>query len=267
MKTQIKPIVDALGELVEVEYLEGGERCAPHQGIESIFPGQAYFSWYEQPTRAALQAAHIRVAAKLDASGCCYRKQSDGSQQLRAAIALENEISIDPLAMHPALTDTASTGALPALTPSYGGTDSDASTAGPTTPLEEHRCAFDGVICFSQGCAVSTGMLLELRAHVGAGLDELPVRLVILICGGRPFESGGGLQRVDTRGVAPLEIKSVHVHGRHDTNLAESRQLASLYDDRDKQVIELDIGHCPPRRTSEVSVVAAAIRSALVTLD
>ncbi len=32
MKTQIKPIVDALGELVEVEYLEGGERCAPYQG-------------------------------------------------------------------------------------------------------------------------------------------------------------------------------------------------------------------------------------------
>ncbi len=110
-------------------------------------------------------------------------------------------------------------------------------------------------------------MLLELRARVGAGLDPLPVRLMILICGGRPFESGGGLQRVDTRSVAPLEIKSVHVHGRHDTNLAESRQLAALYDDRDKQVIELDIGHCPPRRTSEVSVVAAAIRSALVTLD
>ncbi|KAI3489894.1 hypothetical protein L1887_45987 [Cichorium endivia] len=191
MKTQIKPIVDALGELFEVEYLEGGERCAPYQGIESIFPGQAYFSWYEQPTRAALQAAHSRVAAKLDASRGCYGKQGDDSQQLSAAIALGKEVGIDPLAMHPALTDTASTGASPALTPSYGGTDSDASTAGPTTPLEERRCAFDGVICFSQGCAVSTGMLLELRARVGAGLDELSVRLVILICGGRPFESGG----------------------------------------------------------------------------
>lgn len=32
MKAQIKPIVDVLGDLVEVDYMDGGEVSAPYQG-------------------------------------------------------------------------------------------------------------------------------------------------------------------------------------------------------------------------------------------
>lgn len=32
MKAQIKPIVDMLGDIVEVHYMDGGEISAPYQG-------------------------------------------------------------------------------------------------------------------------------------------------------------------------------------------------------------------------------------------
>lgn len=32
MKAQIKPLIDALGDLLEVHYMDGGEISAPYQG-------------------------------------------------------------------------------------------------------------------------------------------------------------------------------------------------------------------------------------------
>ena len=124
---------------------------------------------------------------------------------------------------------------------------------------------YDGLICFSQGCAVSTGLLLELSTQVG-GSGALPVRFVILICGGRPFEQDGTMKRMDPASVEPIVLPSIHIHGRQDPGVEESRKLASLYSDEGKQVLELEIGHCPPRRTSDVSLVAAAIRKTITTL-
>lgn len=113
---------------------------------------------------------------------------------------------------------------------------------------------------------MSTGLLLELSDGLGRELP-FPVRFVILICGGRPFDADGSMVRVQATNAAPIKLPSIHIHGRQDPNYEESKQLASLYSDEGKQVIELDIGHCPPRRTSDVNMVAAAIRRAMDSLS
>lgn len=130
------------------------------------------------------------------------------------------------------------------------------------TPLDAQARSYDGLICFSQGCAVATGLLLDVNTRLGRN-GILPVRFVILICGGRPFDADGTMQRVDAANVMPIRLPSIHIHGRKDPGLDESKRLASLFDEEGKQIIELDIGHCPPRRTLDVSVVARAIRRTL----
>ncbi|PWN50155.1 hypothetical protein IE53DRAFT_369158 [Violaceomyces palustris] len=62
---------------------------------------------------------------------------------------------------------------------------------------EAKEGSFDGVLCFSQGCAVVAGMLLEkqwegakFRGGGGGGnLEDFTIKFAIFICGGRPFKN------------------------------------------------------------------------------
>ncbi|SPO31867.1 uncharacterized protein UTRI_06704 [Ustilago trichophora] len=292
MKAQIKPIIDVLSDILEVHYMDGGVVSAPYQGIESMFPKESYYAWYEQPTSAALRAAHSRVGQRL-----AMPMDSVCKQPRKDAVTITTSLERDDLGVFtPPETPTSTTPAFPttivpmyrssslrsqrseSFEPDVTGTgrgplrrrfahlttgldtpESYPSTAGPRTPLDAEPGSYDGLICFSQGCAVTTGLLLEAGAKLGCGKAS-PVRFVVLICGGRPFDREGTMERVDTRNVAPIELSSLHIHGRQDPGVEESRKLASLYSDTNKQIIELDIGHCPPRRTSDVKLVAAAIR-------
>lgn len=317
MKAQIKPILDVLSDLVEVDYIDGGVISAPYQGksrqcryglkrcsvpltyplivlagIEGMFPKESYFAWYEQPTPVALQAAHNRVAARLAGpAGSDVKQRQKGSVVIDASFGRNGfDVLTPPETPHSASLGTSTMLYRPlvfrrpsrgSFTPVIGDAGGVAhqrfghlttglltpysypSTAGPQTPLDAGAAgSYDGLICFSQGCAVSTGLLLELGATVKCE-GMLPVRFVILICGGRPFDRRGGMERVDANEVAPIKLPSVHIHGRKDPGLDESRKLASLYDDAAQTIVELDIGHCPPRRTSDVNVVAAAIRKVI----
>ncbi|PWY98394.1 hypothetical protein BCV70DRAFT_201708 [Testicularia cyperi] len=124
---------------------------------------------------------------------------------------------------------------------------------------------FDGLICFSQGCAVATGMLLNQFQADEARHLGYPVRFVVLICGSRPPDGKMGF--VSTPGSAPIALPSIHVQGLKDSALAEQKRLSALYDNRVKMVLELDIAHHPPRRTSDVDTVAEAIHKLIDTLE
>lgn len=268
-------------------------------GIESMFPEEPYYAWYHQPTSAELRAAHSRVAQQLGTPGICVLKQQpdraesvfintdfgrDGFGNLTPP---ETPILTTPpyltasmsfysssMAQSPSLvtSDSSALGIVDRdcekLTTGLETPESYPSTAGPRTPLDAGVSgSYDGLICFSQGCAVSTGLLLELMGNkMGLAPGSLPVSFVILICGGRPFDSRGTMERVDALEVARITLPSIHIHGRKDPGVIESRRLASLYEDKGKHVIELDIGHCPPRRTSDVHLVAAAIRQVVARL-
>ncbi|SPO31981.1 uncharacterized protein UTRI_06704_B [Ustilago trichophora] len=299
MKAQIKPIIDMLSDILEVHYLDGGAVSAPYQGIEIMFPTESYHAWYEQPTSVELHAAHSRVAQHLAVPTDLIRKQprkdpvvittSPERNDLGVFTPPETPTSSTPafttanLPLHrspslqsqhsrsfePTITENGREALLRRFTHLVTGLDtpeSYPSTAGPRTPLYAEHGLYDGLICFSQGCAVSTGLLLELGDKYGCG-GLLPVRFVVLICGGRPFDRDGTMERVDSTSVVPIKLPSLHIHGRQDPGLDESRRLAALYCDANKQIIELDIGHCPPRRTSDVNLVAAAIRRMMLDLS
>lgn len=260
-----------------------------------MFPKESYYAWYEQPTSVELYAAHSRIAQRL-----AIPTDSISKQPRKDAAVITTSPEHDDLGvLTPSETPTSSTRAFPtANAPLYRSPslqsqrsrsfeptvrengresldrrfahlvtgldtpESYPSTAGPRTPrtpLDAEHDLYDGLICFSQGCAVSTGLLLELGDKYGCG-GRLPVRFVVLICGGRPFDRDGTMERVDSTSVVRIKLPSLHIHGCQDPGLDESRKLAALYCDANKQIIELDIGHCPPRRTSDVNLVAAAIR-------
>ncbi|TKY86904.1 hypothetical protein EX895_004192 [Sporisorium graminicola] len=291
MKAQIKPLVDLLDNVLDVHYMDGGETSAPYQGIESIFPNESYYAWYQQPTRDALRDAHRRIAERLSPTFIGSLKPNGGKMVPittnfeRSSWGVftppETPTSVSPsfpLARAPldslltvktsldklgyVANSSRQTGRL-GIEQRIPGIDtplSHPSTAGARTPVDVQLGRYDGMICFSQGCAVATGLLLEMGTRLSA-------RLVILICGGRPFDIKGTMERVETTRTTPIEKLSIHIHGRQDAGLDESRKLASLYSDRGKQVIELDIGHCPPRRTSDIQVVAAAVRRAIAELS
>ena len=260
-----------------------------------MFPKESYFAWYEQPNPVALQAAHNRVADRLAMPTGC-----DAKQHQKGAVSIGNsfesngfDVLTPPETPHSASSSTSTMLYKPlafqppsqrSFATAFGGAGnprnerfapptpglltpySYPSTAGPQTPLDAGAAgSYDGLICFSQGCAVSTGLLLELGATAGCE-GMLPVRFVILICGGRPFDRQGSMERVEADEVATIGLPSIHIHGRKDPGLDESKRLASLYDEACKTIIELDIGHCPPRRTSDVNVLAAAIRGTVSDL-
>ncbi|SNX88101.1 uncharacterized protein MEPE_06812 [Melanopsichium pennsylvanicum] len=300
MKTQLKPIIDVLGDILEIHYMDGGEVSAPYQGIESMFPKESFYAWYEKPTRVALQAAHDRVAQRLALRPGSICKQQQGSSFDVATDLGSNVLGV----LTPPEIPTSATRASPTFSmplcmssilqqqhigdlgnlnvPRQAGAhrtfshlitgldtpDSYPSTAGPRTPMDIGCDSYDGLICFSQGCAVATGLLLNELATKNVGCEKLlPVRFVILICGGRPFDREGTMQRVDPMSVASIAVPSIHVHGRADPGLEESRRLAAFYSDSEKQVVELSVGHCPPRRTSDVGVLTDAIRRMVLKLD
>ncbi|GAC94987.1 hypothetical protein PHSY_002560 [Pseudozyma hubeiensis SY62] len=325
MRAQIKPIVDLLGEIVVVDYIDGGEPSAPYQGesssedqdlvallhlaeklllclyagIETVFPKESYYAWYQEPTRDALQAAHTRVAVQLcpehvgsfKPRGAVMPSISTGLNLDLGAFSLPNtplssNTATPPIGFLPHRSFSSASSAVgrtddwcrnghgtirrsfnaAASVPAVDTPVSCPSTAGIKTPLLTESGAYDGLICFSQGCAVSTGLLLEMqqdRTRVGPP----PLRLVILICGGRPFGPDGSMERVEPASVPPIAIRSLHVQGRKDAGLEESKRLADLYTDVDRQVLELDIGHCPPRRSMDVEIVAASIRRSIAEMS
>lgn len=95
--------------------------------------------------------------------------------------------------------------------------------------------------------------------------SELPIKFAVVICGGRPFD--GSFNRVDASNTKSIRLPSLHVHGQLDPGLAESRQLYSLYGEEERMLVELNIGHCPPRRTADVNKVVNAIRTLVSDLS
>lgn len=205
-----------------------------HAGIESIFPNESYFAWYQQPTRDALQAAHSRVAEQLCPTLVEGLKPNGGRVGAITTNIERNNLGVftppetptsftpglSPTRMHkPLTTNIGSSGAVAmkscqvarvGIEQRIQGIDtplSYPSTAGVRTPMDSQLGRYDGMICFSQGCAVSTGLLLEMGA-------KPPIRFVILICGGRPFDAKGTMERVVTTSATPIKVPSIHIHGR-----------------------------------------------------
>lgn len=143
---------------------------------------------------------------------------------------------------------------------------------------------FDGVLCFSQGCAVSAGLLFDhylsnynsnYSPLNGSSAPPPPFKFAIFICGGRPFSPRTSQRFTSSDLIVPVRssashtranttitipIPTCHVLGKHDPGLPEGQALVSLCDARTRETVEFEGGHAPPRKSVEVERVVDAIR-------
>lgn len=165
-------------------------------------------------------------------------------------------------------------------------------------PVED---PYDGLICFSQGCAIAAGYLLQRAAAETLGMSctmrsgPIP-KFVIFICtstakiswafrmlwkqltdsagfpgGSRPFSLRGGSQYAHAKGgEVPfrlpghlISIPTLHLLGRMDKAKEEGHLLASLCDVRTSEIIEFDGGHAPPRKQLDLSIIGPAVQRLL----
>lgn len=130
---------------------------------------------------------------------------------------------------------------------------------------------FVGVMAFSTGCNIATGLLLERQ-----GLEELwgaflSFQFALLFCGTRSATSHTLLptdwmprEEVDPL-LTVIKIPSVHIHGLRDPYLLQSRKLfREIFSSGGNSIcIEFPGGHCIPARRSDLDKIKGAINSIL----
>lgn len=127
---------------------------------------------------------------------------------------------------------------------------------------------FVGVMAFSTGCNIATGLLLERQ-----GLEELwgecpSFQFALLFCGTRSAslttllptswttEESGPLLTV-------MQVPSVHIHGLRDPYLLQSRKLFkdTFSSGGNSVCIEFPCGHCIPGRKGDLKKIEGAMNS------
>lgn len=146
---------------------------------------------------------------------------------------------------------------------------------------ESDGMPFVGVLGFSQGAMLATGLLME-QARTGRGLGGEDVKFnfgVFLVGGyppisvdsrftplGDPYRYPGGDD--DQRFWDTVGTSSVHLHGKRDPVLPKSQALARCYrdsgvDDKGKKVtktvMEFDVEHHMPTNMDDTRILANAI--------
>ena len=145
---------------------------------------------------------------------------------------------------------------------------------------------FVGILGFSQGAMLATGILMEQYQRGGglAGEDQKFKFGVFLVGGfpplaldtrftalGDPYVYGSG--KGDERYLDSIGVSSVHMHGLRDPVLPNSRELAKFYKEKlpsnvkrnedeeeiQKTILEFDVEHHMPTGMHDSKVLAHAI--------
>ncbi len=201
-KAQVGPILKATGIEDCVNFESAPHDSVPYHNIERYFPGQTYHSWYESPNPVSLQLAYEYVEALMsgekqvrfvskDMSPCRPRASTASSSVTRSKLPIS---ALKPLQARllkmPSLCissgSSCSTNAVEmsppgALSP-FGASLQQDSSDGTLSPavdgIDASPLSYDGIICFSQGCAVSAGSLLQQALR-----NQKPlIRFAIFIC-------------------------------------------------------------------------------------
>lgn len=115
-----------------------------------------------------------------------------------------------------------------------------------------------GIMAFSQGTRVATGMMLDPELRRG-------IKFAILICGTFPVLAIGGdgskSAAVATQGEQKLGVPSIHLHGSYDPWQAEGVRLKqTYYDEKLVSTIRFSGGHQVPAGSKETEEVASWVR-------
>ncbi|KDN52670.1 hypothetical protein K437DRAFT_161194 [Tilletiaria anomala UBC 951] len=230
MKAQVGPLCRAAEIEGHVQFESGPVPSVPYHNIERFFPGQDYRAWYEAPTSEKLREAQDYLSALLQG-----RPLGSPDEVPKPQVSDMRKVTLSRSAAFDLYNELS----------------------------RDLPRAFDGVICFSQGCALAAGLLLQTSIEHPA--EEAPIKFAIFICGSRPF-SPVTTQRYNTRELkgtdAPIRITipTLHIIGKQDGARQEGHLLASLCAPGTAEVLEFDGGHAPPRKSKDIQEVARAIK-------
>ncbi|KAH7310214.1 serine hydrolase FSH [Rhexocercosporidium sp. MPI-PUGE-AT-0058] len=117
----------------------------------------------------------------------------------------------------------------------------------------EGGAPFVGVMAFSQGTRIATGLMVEqMRSDYRSDIPLL--KFAVLLCGNYPY--------LPFRGVR-VTAPSVHSHGMQDPWLDEGRKLlATCYEASLATLLEFQGGHRLPQSRRDVDLLAKAVVNA-----
>jgi hypothetical protein len=122
---------------------------------------------------------------------------------------------------------------------------------------------YDGIYGFSQGATVTTCLSSRNCWNGVFGLEKCPWNFVILACAGgyslqialaeMPQKSDGKL--VSAIDSTPIQLPSLHLHGRWDAILLDSQQVHGLYSPEEATQYSMDCGHEVPMKVFQDSAL------------
>ncbi|PYH45330.1 putative DUF341 family oxidoreductase [Aspergillus saccharolyticus JOP 1030-1] len=123
---------------------------------------------------------------------------------------------------------------------------------------------FDGVMGFSQGCALASAMIMQ---HASTSNTPL-FKLAVFICGAAPFDPAGMELVEPTPGSYPITIPTTHIVGKQDALYPHSMKLyrlcdptkAEFYDHGSRHLVPFDVKNTE----AMIAAVEASIRRVLV---
>lgn len=119
---------------------------------------------------------------------------------------------------------------------------------------------FDGLIGFSQGCAVASALLAHYSTLHPCEPQTNLFKFAVFICGSRPFNYyGSELLDASVHGQV-IQIPTAHVVGRNDPWYKESLGLYSLCDGQSAKLYDHGQGHLLPVNQNTTTIVADMLK-------
>lgn len=195
LRTQLAALARQSDLAESIDYINGAVECAPYHNIENWFPGQPYYAWYDAPTAKKLENAHDQLLSLIQGS-----KEGGQMEDLSSPGSAHPSRSTDSTPVSTWTrhsTRQASTAATSAVS-SFEKSDPRSMLMervqqrvpryirSPTVSEIASECfrIYQGAICFSQGCAVVAGLLLDqAKEEQRTGKeDQQPLKFAIFIC-------------------------------------------------------------------------------------
>ncbi|KAH7199374.1 serine hydrolase FSH [Fusarium oxysporum] len=119
---------------------------------------------------------------------------------------------------------------------------------------------FDGVVCFSQGAAITASVLAHYSKKNPLEPQTNLFKFAMFICGSKPF-TYDGMNRIDQCGKPVVQIPTAHVVGKKDQWYKESLGLFALCDAHSAKIYDHGQGHSLPVNPQTTGVVAQMFKN------
>ncbi|RAL11049.1 uncharacterized protein BO97DRAFT_406551 [Aspergillus homomorphus CBS 101889] len=120
---------------------------------------------------------------------------------------------------------------------------------------------FDGVMGFSQGCALASAMIIQ---HAQNHQEPL-FKLAVFICGASPFDQSGMelIEPPAAGGEYPITIPTTHIVGKQDSLYPYSMRLYGVCDPAKAELYDHGSRHLVPFDVKNTEAMIAAVEASI----